>query len=231
MKINQHLVGIARHSSRDIFLTDRCSGAFLIHVVRAALLTVVLAVVVVLVTGSVFGFLRFIPPSRYHANAVEAVTDLSSASVMGRQVLEDTISFFYLSEPDLSDEEKSFRRLVWKFHGKSENIDSARLAGVANVEQSPVWTECEQLGQEVNNHAILPLVKPERMRHNVSKGYEAHILHDHEILKRRGIWIERYDLPHKVLSNFAQLRSKLCCRTGACVENLMWTFASGVSSR
>jgi hypothetical protein len=51
MKINQHLVGIARHSSRGIFLTDRCSGAFLIHVVRAALLAVVLAVVVVLVTG------------------------------------------------------------------------------------------------------------------------------------------------------------------------------------
>jgi hypothetical protein len=51
MKINPHLVGIARHSSRGILLTDRCSGAFLIHVVRAALLAVVLAVVVVLVAG------------------------------------------------------------------------------------------------------------------------------------------------------------------------------------
>ena len=51
MKINQHLVGIARHSSNGIFLTDRCSGAFLIHVVRAALLAVVLSIIVVLVTG------------------------------------------------------------------------------------------------------------------------------------------------------------------------------------
>jgi hypothetical protein len=50
MKINQHLIGIARDSSRGIFLTDRCSGAFLIHVVRAALLAVVLSVIVVLVS-------------------------------------------------------------------------------------------------------------------------------------------------------------------------------------
>ena len=41
MKINQHLIRIARNSSRGIFLTDRCSGAFLIHVVRAVLLAVI----------------------------------------------------------------------------------------------------------------------------------------------------------------------------------------------
>jgi len=51
MKINQRLIGIARNSSRGIFLTDLCSGAFLIHVVRAALLAVVLSIIVVLVTG------------------------------------------------------------------------------------------------------------------------------------------------------------------------------------
>jgi hypothetical protein len=51
MKINQHLIGLGRDSSRGIFLTDRCSGAFLIHVVRAALLALVLSLVVVLVTG------------------------------------------------------------------------------------------------------------------------------------------------------------------------------------
>ena len=32
---------------------------------------------------SVFGFLRFIPASRFFANAGETATDLSSASVMG----------------------------------------------------------------------------------------------------------------------------------------------------
>ena len=46
--------------------------------------------------------LRFMPPNRYYANAGEVVTDLSPASVLGRQVLEDAISFFYLSEARLT---------------------------------------------------------------------------------------------------------------------------------
>ena len=46
--------------------------------------------------------LRFMPPDRYYANAGEVMTDLSPASVLGRQVLEDAISFFYLSEARLT---------------------------------------------------------------------------------------------------------------------------------
>ena len=46
--------------------------------------------------------LRFMPPNRYYANAGEVVTDLSPASVLGRQALEDAISFFYLSEARLT---------------------------------------------------------------------------------------------------------------------------------
>jgi D-arabinose 1-dehydrogenase-like Zn-dependent alcohol dehydrogenase len=46
--------------------------------------------------------LRFMPPNRYYANAGQVVTDLSPASVLGRQVLEDAISFFYLSEARLT---------------------------------------------------------------------------------------------------------------------------------
>jgi hypothetical protein len=158
---------------------------------------------------SVFGFLRFIPASRFFANAGETVTDLSSASVMGRQVLEDTISFFYLSEPNLTPQEKCLRELVWEFHGKSEHIDSGRLAAVPNVERSPVWAECERLRQAVRKHPLLEthpmIVGPEnkRRRDNIRNGREGQILHDHEILKRRGICTERYDLPRKVLSNFA----------------------------
>jgi hypothetical protein len=158
---------------------------------------------------SVFGFLRFMPSSCYFANAGEVVTDLSSASVLGRQVLEDAISFFYLSEPGLTSEEKCFRQLVWKFHGTSEQVDAAKLAEIANLKQSPVWAEYERLGQAVRKHPLLaahPMLvgsENKRRRENIQNGYEPHVLHDHEILKRRGIWIERYDLPHKVLSNFA----------------------------
>lgn len=46
---------------------------------------------------SVQPFLRFIPSSRFHAKEVEFAIDLSSVSVMARQVLEDAISFFYLT--------------------------------------------------------------------------------------------------------------------------------------
>jgi hypothetical protein len=51
MRINQHTVGVAHHSRNGIFLTHRCSGAFLNHIARAALLGLVLAVIVLLVTG------------------------------------------------------------------------------------------------------------------------------------------------------------------------------------
>jgi hypothetical protein len=51
MKIDQHTIGMARHSRNGIFLTDRCSGAFLNHIARTALLGLVLAVIVVLVTA------------------------------------------------------------------------------------------------------------------------------------------------------------------------------------
>jgi hypothetical protein len=51
MKITQHKVGMSHHSRDGIFLTDRCSGAFLNHIARAGFLGLVLAVIVVLVTG------------------------------------------------------------------------------------------------------------------------------------------------------------------------------------
>jgi hypothetical protein len=47
------------------------------------------------------------------AFSYEFAIDLSSASVMVRQVLEDTISFFYLSEPCLTKEQKEFSLLYW----------------------------------------------------------------------------------------------------------------------
>jgi hypothetical protein len=191
------LYGVGRKIS-DATTNQRCE-----YLIQEASMAFVKAMM------SVFGFLRFMPPSGYYANAGAVVTDLSSASVLGRQVIEDAISFFYLSEPGLTSKEKCFRRLVWKFHGKSEHVDAARLAGIINLEQSPVWAEYERLRQAVRKHPLLeahPMLvgsKNSRRRDNIRNGYEPHVLHDHEILKRRGICVEKYDLPHKVLSNFA----------------------------
>ena len=62
---------------------------------------------------SLQGFLRFIPASQFHAKEEDFVIDLSSASLMARQTLEDAISFFYLSQPSLTKEQKKFRQLAW----------------------------------------------------------------------------------------------------------------------
>jgi hypothetical protein len=78
------------------------------------------------------GFLRFIPSSKMHAKEGEQIVDLSSASVMARQVLEDTLTFLYLSEPNLTPEQKLFRQLVWQFHGLTESIESAEFAEPSN---------------------------------------------------------------------------------------------------
>jgi hypothetical protein len=51
MQIKQHIAGKGRFSRNSILMCDRCSGVFLNHFVRAALLCLVLAIIVLLVTG------------------------------------------------------------------------------------------------------------------------------------------------------------------------------------
>ena len=51
MKINRHIVKLVKPLSSGSLLTDHCSGAFLNHIGRAALLAVVLGGAVVLATG------------------------------------------------------------------------------------------------------------------------------------------------------------------------------------
>jgi hypothetical protein len=51
MKINQHIIQLVCPSSSGSLLNDHCSGAFLNETTRAALLTVVLGLSVVLATG------------------------------------------------------------------------------------------------------------------------------------------------------------------------------------
>ena len=51
MKMNRHIIKIVYPFSSGSLLTDHCSGAFLNDITRAALLTVVLGITVVLATG------------------------------------------------------------------------------------------------------------------------------------------------------------------------------------
>jgi hypothetical protein len=98
---------------------------------------------------SLLGFLRFIPSSRYHAKEIHVVTDLSSASVMARQTMEDAISFLYLSEPGLTNKQKEFRELIWRYCGASEELESAILVEVLNADRSPVAAERDRCRQRL----------------------------------------------------------------------------------
>jgi hypothetical protein len=151
---------------------------------------------------SLVGFLRFIPSSELHAKEGEQIIDLSSASVMARQVLEDTLTFLYLSEPNLTPDQKHFRQLVWQFHGITESIESAEFAESSNPDLPATRATREKAQELLRNNPLLAAIEGS-LRGRVRDGFKNRVIYDNKILERRGIMTRRYDLPHKVLSNFA----------------------------
>ncbi len=153
---------------------------------------------------SLLGFLRFIPSSEFFAKEKVVIVDLSSASVMARQVLEDVLSFLYLSEPNLSKEQKEFREFVWRYHGLGESIESAELLETAKWSNPdlPATRElrAKMRAQLVQNPLLAAIEK--NLRGRIREGDKNWVLYENEILERRGIITSRYDLPRKVLSNF-----------------------------
>jgi hypothetical protein len=168
---------------------------YLIHIATMAFVKLLM---------SIQAFLRFIPSSKFHAQEVEFAVDLSSASVMARQVMEDAIAFFYLSEPNLAKEEKVFRALVWQLHSATETLESLDYlvperadAGLINAQK-----RAKELLNEPLYATMLEKIKNDR-RGRIRKGRENHVLHDEEILSRRGIRLDAYRFWRKTLSNFA----------------------------
>lgn len=155
---------------------------------------------------SLMGFLRFIRSSQYFASQKESITDLSSASVMARQVLEDVVSFLYLSEQNLTQEEQAFREYVWRYHGYTESVESSKLAVPSNPDLPAAIADRDKAHEFLTNdpRLVARLATIERSRRGrIRRGDEQQVLHDDEILERRSIQTEHYDLPRKVLSNFA----------------------------
>jgi hypothetical protein len=153
---------------------------------------------------SLLGFLRFIPSSKFFAKEEVIIVDLSSASVMARQVLEDVLSFLYLSEPNLTKEEKDFREFVWSYHGLGESIESAELLETANW-SNPDLPATRALRAKMKAQLVqMPLFVAieKNLRGRIRKGDKNWVLYENEILKRHEIITSRYELPRKVLSNF-----------------------------
>jgi hypothetical protein len=154
---------------------------------------------------SLLGFLRFIPSSRFHAKEGEIVVDISSASVMARQVMEDAISLFYLSEQGLTQKQKNFREAVWRFHGAMEVIRSVPFSDKSHPDLPDVNAQLEPFLRYFDEPETLEMLNQIRAddRRRITKGDKNRILHDREILHRRDIQTDIYDLGRKVLSNFA----------------------------
>jgi hypothetical protein len=151
---------------------------------------------------SLIGFLRFIPSSQFFAKEGECIVDLSSASVMGRQVLEDTLAFLYLSEPNLTDEQKLFRKQVWQFHGYTEAIESAEFADPEDPDLPLKREILEKARALLEENPLLAEVES-NLRGRIRAGDKNQVVYDAAILDQRGIMTRRYDLPRKALSNFA----------------------------
>jgi hypothetical protein len=151
---------------------------------------------------SLVGFLRFISFSQFFAREDEFITDLSSASVMARQVLEDTLTFLYLVEPNLTEEQQLFRKQVWQFHGYTEAIESAEFANPEDPDLPAKRETLKKARAVLEKNPLLASVE-KNLRGRIQVGDKNQIVYDSEILQRRGIITRRYDLPRKVLSNFA----------------------------
>jgi len=86
-------------------------------------------------------------------------------AVMARQVMEDALSFFYLSEPNLMHEEKQFREDVWRFHGATESIESVRCANVSNPDLAPaIDAELKRRKELLEKHSRLSAIEGGRRR-------------------------------------------------------------------
>jgi hypothetical protein len=164
---------------------------------------------------SLLGFLRFIRDSRYWANK-ENIVDLSSASVLARQVMEDAVIFFYLSESNLSLEEKQFRKNVWELHRDVESLEVARLGKLENEEgKKRKNVNISELKKQIEIDPLLKKIENDN-KGRVLKGELSCVLHRSEILERRGLDKSTCKFGQKVLSNFvhfSQLSHQLMMET------------------
>jgi len=140
------------------------------------------------------------------------VWDISLASVLGRQVLEDCVTFLYLVEPNLLVEQTGFRELVWKYHSDKESVEIADLYGFLSAPDGPqnavipvlkkqAEARLPGLKKTVLNHPCFDRVDG-KLRGKIKKGEAKLVLQKDEILSRFGITKSFYDAPYKNLSQF-----------------------------
>ena len=158
---------------------------------------------------SLRAYLGFIQSSKYYEQEGNFVFDVSSASLMGRQILEDVLAFLYLSERNLSSEEREFRALVWKFHGTTEYVKSQEEQNPLDPVLSDVRDKGERALESLEKNSLfIALKKSDGRRYDdIKRGSQGYVVRDYEILKRHQIARKQYDLPRRILSNFVHFSS------------------------
>src|SRR6516162_5799114 len=103
---------------------------------------------------------------------------------MARQVLEDVLSLLYLSESNLTQQQKDFRKFVWQFHGFTESIEAAEFAESINPKWSnpdlpPVRAAREKARALLANNPMLNAIT-NPLRGRVRKGDVNQVVYDEE---------------------------------------------------
>jgi hypothetical protein len=165
----------------------------------------------------VLGTLRFIPGSIYYADKVANAIDLSSASVLARQVLSDTVTFLYLADRNITDEDRAFRGFVWTLQALKQSRDYIAL----HDPNDPLLKQLEpELAKRFDDFDKHPLSKgiSDSIMGQIKGGRRALWKSDYDIFKGYGIRKKVYDLPSLIFSNFvhaSELSVNLMLQTSA----------------
>jgi len=156
--------------------------------------------------------IRLIPAGKYFPKDLPEIWDFPSFAVLARHILEDSVIFLYLVEPNLLVDEIEFRRLVWEYHSANEKLKIASWYGdiTASVHKAsspmPLVKKAAEdkipvLKKRIEEHYRYAAFT-KHLQKRITKGQQNLIVKTAEILARLGIPAYFYDAPYTHLSNF-----------------------------
>jgi hypothetical protein len=165
----------------------------------------------------VLGLLRFLPGSIYYADKIAQAVDLSSASVLARQVLSDTITFLYLADRDISQDDREFRGAVWSLQAIKQSYDFIKLNDPADPLIAQIEPDLLKCLECFEKHKLYGEVQ-KGIKALIKGGKRALWKTDYDILNGYGLRKKCYDAPFLIFSNFvhaSELSLNLMLQTGA----------------
>jgi len=179
---------------------------------------------------AVLGTLRFIPGSIYFADKGAKAVDLSSASVLARQVLSDTVTFLYLADRNLTQEDREFRGFVWSLQALKQSCDFLKLNDPTDPAIAQIEPELLKRFEDFEKHPLSQKID-KGIKAQINAGRRALWKTDYDILNGYGLRKKCYDAPFLLFSNFvhaSELSANLILQTGAQKEDSFRRFFFGL---